>query len=162
MSGLNTDPVMLAAINWHGDAAFQGLLSISWQSLVFSGILVGLLFGWKRKKVDIGTFIVLAFFANFFWNHWLFTFVEGFRSQRFNVYGDAAFQSMLNLSTVPAFIAFVGVTMVLKKIVKKIEWGLVVQLIMAFALSLIWIHWAVPTWDSLGIDLGGLSIPGLG
>lgn len=157
MSGLNPDMVTMAA-NWKGDAAFQGLLNISWQSLLFSGILVGLLFAWKKTKVGVGTFIVLAFFANFFWNHWLFTFVGGFQKQKFNVYGDAAFQSMLNLSTVPVFLVCVGVTIVIKSVLKKANWGLMVQLIMAFAFSIIWIHWAVPTWNSLG----GISIPGLG
>lgn len=155
--GLNPDMATVAA-EWKGDAAFQGLLSISWGSLIFSGILVGILFAWKKKKVGIGTFIVLAFFANFIWNHWLFAFLEGARSNRFNYQGDAAFQAMLNLSTVPTFLVCVGVTILLKVLVKKIEWGLVVQLIMALALSIIWIHWAIPTWNSFG----GISVPGIG
>jgi len=153
---LNSGMVTMA-INWNGDAAFQGLLNISWQSLVFSGILVGILFAWKKKKVGIGTFIVLAFFANFFWNHWLFAFMEGAQKNQFTFQGDAAFQSMLNLSTVPTFLVFVGVTMLLKAVIKKIEWGLVVQLIMAFALSIVWIHWVVPAWNSA--NMGSVSVP---
>ena len=142
----------LAAVNWQGDAAFQGLLDVSLGSLFFPGVIVGIAIAWKKIRMGIGAFVVMAFFTNYLWNHWLFVVLDGVRSNRFEFQGDAQFQALLNLTSVGTFIGAV-VAVILAKAILKTGWGLLTSLVMALAFAILWLHWLVPFWNSLNMNV---------
>ena len=82
----------------------------------------------------------------------LFVVLDGVRSNRFEFQGDAQFQALLNLTSVGTFIGAV-VAVILAKAILKTGWGLLTSLVMALAFAILWLHWLVPFWNSLNMNV---------
>jgi hypothetical protein len=163
---VTTDPVIMAAVNLHGDQAFQSLYSgIGLTGILLSTAVVFVYHWAKSPKWGIGTGVVIVFFTNFLITGLLIPLALSYNSGAITFAGADKFRGLLSLAgigqaeTLGSFIVCLILVVLLGK---RFKWGKGAQLIMIIVLPLFYLHWLLPFWASTGINLGGMSIPGIG
>jgi len=142
MQPLLTNPTTLA-VDWKGDAAFQGLFSgFTLQSLLISCLVITAI-GWVvSKRWGVIATVVLGVMGSYAWNHFI---KNGGK-------GDAAWNQMMSLGGVFGFLGSLVAIVVLRFFLKQ-QWGFIVCVALALFLNIFLVHWLFPVWDGITGEL---------
>jgi hypothetical protein len=165
---VTTDPVMMAAVNLHGDQAFQSLYSgIGLTGLLASAAIVFVYHWAKSPKWGFGTGVVIVFFTNFLVTGLIVPLVLSYGNNNgtISLNGTDKFRGLLSLAGIgqaETFGSFIVCLILVVLLGKRFKWGKGASIVMIIVLPLFYLHWLLPFWASTGINLGGMSIPGIG